>query len=208
MLDTLAGFARRGLYAATSAFSMPVYKQVEATTHTLGRRMDNDPLGSGPTPGHSAHTSQGPNSAKRSPLKATFKANFARIGKVLTQILIGFVNTFIFIIPYPWIGALLAVGCVVVGIFQPLSFTAAIVTSIGAFAVLLGSLMQAFAAYMTLVGSSDTSSDKSRSWLGRAFSSFMYEVGILLYQYHGWILLLSGGTFLLAGAVMAAITLA
>lgn len=153
--------------------------------------MGNDPNASEPTSEHSAPTSQVPDSAQRSLRKRIFD----RIGSA-------FMDNFFR--AYPWIGGLLAVGCVVVGFLESLAFTAAVVTSIGALAVLLGSMLQALAAYVAL----DTPSNTSSSWLGRFFSGFFYNLAIAYFQWHGWILVLSGSTFLLAGGIMAAIAFA
>jgi hypothetical protein len=106
---------------------------------------------------------------------------------------------------YPWAGALLAIGCIVVGFFQSLLFTAAIVTCVGALAVLLGSGMQAAAAYVAYRAETEES-PKSR--FGRAIRSFFNSVTIYFFQLHGWILVLSGGVLFLASAIMTAVALA
>jgi hypothetical protein len=156
--------------------------------------MGYDPMASGPTPGHPAPTPQVPNSAEHSLRKAIS----SRIRKILNRVAEPLINA------YPWIGALLAVGCVIVGFFQTLIFTAAIVTSIGALAVLLGSILQATAAFMSLTESSDT----SHSDIWSMFHSFGRSLAIALLQAHGWVLILGGSTLLLAGAIMAAIAVA
>jgi hypothetical protein len=107
---------------------------------------------------------------------------------------------------YRWVGAVLVIGCVVVGFFLPLVLTAAIVTCLGALAVLLGSAMQAAAAYVIYTTAKDGSQPKS--WLGRAIASFFNQLFIYLFQLHGWILVLSGSMLFLAGAIMTAVTLA